>query len=280
MNDISTQKAILDRWLVALAAIPEVEIVWLEGSLVEKTKANVGSDIDARLGIADGAFSRLWEGDKQFVLAGLGEMLRLIDRDWIRGLTQEGVIVEISARPTSQLDGLVLTEWEILLNRLPVGQPHFVQAPKKSASETWPTHQAVDRAYVWRQTEIAMVMLANSPGPFYNRELHSIRFTLGDLRTELVKLMFQRIGLAFAKRYKHLSEVLPDEFRRDLDYTYLAQSKGSDDLATLAEETLRAFEMQGKRLQALSEQAGGGFEPIWYWRLLAQVRERLQPFLT
>lgn len=110
MHDILTQPAILDRWLVALAAIPEVEVVWLEGSLVAKTKANPRSDIDVRLGIADAVFARLWEGDKQFVLAGLGEMLRLIDRDWVRGLTQEGVIVEIAARPTSQLEGLALTE--------------------------------------------------------------------------------------------------------------------------------------------------------------------------
>lgn len=92
--------------------------------------------------------------------------------------------------------------------------------------------------------------------------------------------MFQRIGLAFAKRYKHLSEVLPSEFLQDLDYTYLAHSDGAITLATLAEETLRTFEMQGKYLQALNEQAGGGFEPTWYWRLLAQVRERLQLFLA
>lgn len=280
MPDISTQQLILDRWITALSKLPEIEVVWLEGSLVEKTHANPGSDIDVRLGIADHAYEALWGGDKQAVLAGLGEILRLINRDWIRALTAEGVIVEIAARRTSELAGLALTEWEFLLNRLPAGQPTFAPAPKKSAAATWPTYEPVTPAYVWQQTEIALVILANCPGPFYNGELHSIRFTLGDMRTELVKLMFQRIGLAFAKRYKHLSEVLPVEFLQDLDSTYVAADAGPADLATLAEETLRTLEMRGKHLNALSQQAGGGFEAAWYQRLLAQTRTRLQPFLT
>jgi hypothetical protein len=279
MSDTTIQQATLSRWVATLSKIPEVEVIWLEGSLVDGTKANPGSDIDIRLGIADYAYERLWGHNKTEILSGLGNILRLIDSDWIRALTAEGVIVEIAVSKTSELDGRELDQWRFLLNRLPVGKPAFCQLPRQSPGETWTEREPLTSAFVWNKTEIALAALANCPGPFYNNEYHSARFTLDSFRTELVKLMYRQVGVYFAKRYKHLSEILPPEFLTDLEYTYLAPAALPLDPAALADATLRLFEMTGKHLQQLSDRAGGGFEPEWYWQLHRQVGERLVAFL-
>lgn len=50
------QKALLDRWMESLIEIPEIDLIWLEGSLVNLKRANPVSDIDIRLGISDNAY--------------------------------------------------------------------------------------------------------------------------------------------------------------------------------------------------------------------------------
>jgi hypothetical protein len=275
MPDLSPQRRILARWLADLQLIPEVKVVWLEGSLVDTARANLGSDIDVRLALADDSYEQLWMLDKSTILAGLGPILPLIDAGWIRALTMEGYIVELAVRKVSELDGLELSEWELLLNRLPTGQPAFKKLPPMTPAETWAEREPLTPAMVWRQTEITLVVMANAPGPFYSGELQSAKFTLDDMRTELVKLMYRRVGIYFAKRYKHLSEVLPPDYLQDLAYTYQAPGSAPLDPVSLAGAMLRVCKMTGKYLQALSDQAGGGFEPAWFWRLHAQTREKL-----
>ena len=280
MVEILPQRLLLGRWLEHLQQIPEVMVVWLEGSLVDERRANPGADIDVRLALSDEAYARLWQADKQQILAGLGPILRLIDADWMRALTVEGIVVEIAVYRASELDNLQLSEWEILFNRLPAGKVLFRQRPPMSPAETWPEQQPLTTEVVWRKTEVALVVMANSPGPFYNGEWHSAKFALDDGRSELIKLMYRRVGIYYAKRYKHLSEVLPPDYLADLEYTY--QETGQAPLAprSLAAATLRLFAMTGKHLQALSDQAGGGFAPEWYWRLHSQTEERLRPWLA
>jgi hypothetical protein len=279
MAEIAQQRLILGRWLERLRQIPEVLVVWLEGSLVDERRTNPGADIDVRLALSDEAYDRLWQADKQQILAGLGPILRLIDANWIRALTRDGIVVEIAVYRTSELDNLQLPEWEILLNRLPAGQPSFQRLPPLSPAETWPEQQPLTAEVVWRSTEVALVVMANSPGPFYNGEWHSAKFTLDDGRTELIKLLYRRVGIYYAKRYKHLSKVLPADYLADLEDTY--QAPGLAPLApqSLAEASLRLFAVTGKHLQALSDQAGGGFEPDWYWLLYSQTVEKLCPWL-
>jgi hypothetical protein len=92
-------------------------------------------------------------------------------------------------------------------------------------------------------------------------------------------LFYRRVGIYYAKRYKHFSDVLPPDHLADLAYTYQTGSTTPLDPAALAGALLRVCEMTGKHLQALSDQAGGGFEPEWYWRLHAQTAEKLRPWL-
>src|SRR5262245_17213126 len=102
MVEILPQRLVIGRWLEGLQQIPEVMLVWLEGSLVDERRANPGADIDVRLAISDEAYEQLWQADKQQILAGLGPILRLIDADWIRALTVEGIVVEIAVYRASE----------------------------------------------------------------------------------------------------------------------------------------------------------------------------------
>ena len=91
--------------------------------------------------------------------------------------------------------------------------------------------------------------------------------------------MFRRIGLRYAKWYKHLSEVLPAEFISDLEKTRIRCGESPLEPTAVADATMRTFDILGKHLQALSDKVGGGFESEWYYRLRHQVRQMLQPFL-
>src|SRR4051812_15345683 len=122
------QLALVERWVASLAEIPAVDVVWLEGSLAAD-RANAASDVDMRVGIADEAFSQLWEKDRTPLVTGLGEYL-LMEASFVRALTHDGVIIELSAYPTSHLQGMELFEWKILFNRLPNGEPHFRKVPE------------------------------------------------------------------------------------------------------------------------------------------------------
>jgi len=199
-----SQQTVLKRWLSSLETIPEVDLIWLEGSLVDPARANPGSDIDLRVAVADDAYDRLWESTREPLTAGIGEHLVLLDLGFIRALTKaEGIVAE--------LDELT---------------------PK----------------LVWRETEMTLANIANAPGPFYMGEWQSIHFIIAETRSSIVRIMYRLTGLAFAKRFKHLSQVLPAAYLADLD-------------------------------QLLSDKADGGFEPKWYWRLLEQTRARFNEFL-
>ena len=274
------QRQIIDRWVASLAQIPEVDIVWLEGSLVENRGAVPGADIDMRIGIADEAYERLWIQDKAQLLAGLGSTLRLIDRGWIRAVTKEGVIVELAVRPGSEVRGLELHDWEILLNRLPAGEPSFIKLPHKTPAETWAEEENCTPEFVHQQMALAITVLANASAPFYNGELHSAKFTADDFRITLIKLMYRYSGVWFAKRYKHFSEVLSAECLVDLASTYLKAGASPLDPQALAEATLNIYLVIGKYLARLAERYGGGFEPTWYSLVHDKTKEKMADILN
>ena len=269
---------VLDRWLNSLTAIPEIDVIWLEGSLTDPSRTTPGADIDMRFGIADEAYEALWMGERSRILEGLGEHLSLHRGDF-RFLTAEGVVVDVMASKTSELDGKELYDWKILFNRLTDGRPTFRKIPNASPAEVWPHPEPLTTDSVKDLTNLFLHWLGTASTPFYAREVQSARFSLELLRTELMKLLFRRSGVWFFKRYKHLSEVLSDEFLEDLEYVHVQTGDRPRDLGTVAEETLRTFEMAGKHLREMSLEVGGGFEPEWYDRLLDQVREELAPFL-
>lgn len=274
------QRQIIDRWVASLAQISGVDVVWLEGSLVGSRDAVPGADIDVRIGLADEAYDRLWLQDKSQLLAGLGNILRLIDAGWIRAITEEGVIVELAVRRSSELNGLELHEWELLLNRLPAGEPRFIKLPPMTPAESWPEEENCTPEFVRQQMAFVMTLLANAPAPFYNGELQSARFTADDFRITLIKLMYRYSGVWFAKRYKHFSEVLSTECLEDLKSTYLRTGVDPLDPQALAEATLQIYLVIGKYLERLAERYGGGFEPTWYSLVYDRTKEKMAKILN
>jgi hypothetical protein len=262
--------------LAALAQLPEVDAVWLEGSLAAG-RATPASDIDLRIALTDTAYIRLWEAERHRLLAGLGEYL-LLEHTFARALTSEGVVVELWAYRSSELSTLTPHVWESLLCRLPGGTLPFRPVPHRSAAETWPDRRTLTVEEVRQLTNVFLMTLAECPAPLYSSQLHSAHFQLDDLRTELVKLMYRRLGIAYAKRFKHFSEVLPQAFLADLERTYMPGGAAPLDAGAMATAYVALFEVLGRHLQALADQAGGGFEPTWYWRLHHQISAKLSAF--
>lgn len=275
-----SQQTVLKRWLSSLETIPEVDLIWLEGSLVDPARANPGSDIDLRVAVADDAYDRLWESTREPLTAGIGEHLVLLDLGFIRALTKaEGIVAELGVMKTSELADKAIYEWEILLNRLGEGQPTFHSLGDKDAAELWPERDELTPKLVWRETEMTLANIANAPGPFYMGEWQSIHFIIAETRSSIVRIMYRLTGLAFAKRFKHLSQVLPAAYLADLDKTYMQAGADPMDPNALVDVMMRLYEVKGNYLQLLSDKADGGFEPKWYWRLLEQTRARFNEFL-
>lgn len=269
----SQQLALVDRWVDSLRPITAVDVVWLEGSLASE-RANAASDVDVRLGIADEHYHQLWETDRTPLLAGLGECL-LLENTFVRALTSEGIIFELWAHRTSQLQGLELFEWKILLNRLPPGEPQFRKLPPKTPAETWPQREPLSPEVVRQRMNFALVMMAQAPSCFYNREPHALMLTVNVARNDLLQLMYRRIGLSFMKRAKHMSEIFPAVWLEELEQTYPYPCVARLDPGALVQALIAIFRFQGQHLQALSEQAGGGFESDWYWQLHEQMSKKL-----
>ncbi|MDQ5852695.1 MAG: hypothetical protein M3380_11625, partial [Chloroflexota bacterium] len=178
-----------------------------------------------RFAIADEAYEQLWEKDRTPLLEGLGDYLLLVNT-FVRALTAEGIIVELWSYKTSELASLELYEWEFLLCRLPEGEPAFKKLPERSVAETWPDTRPLAVDEVRNLTNMFLLVLAHAPASLYNGELQSARFVLDDTRTELIKIMYRRLGVVYAKRYKHFSEVLPPDWIADLDRTYMRNGTG------------------------------------------------------
>jgi len=277
-NPATKQLALVERWVAALSQIPAVDAIWLEGSLAAD-RANPASDIDLRLSIADAFYTDLWESDRTAVLAGLGDYL-LLQNTFVRALTDEGIIVEAWAYRTSELlKGLELYEWKILFNRLPSAELPLTKTPPRTPAETWPEPEPLTADWVQQRMNFALLMMANAPSCFYTDELHAIMLTVNVARDDLLKLLWRRVGLFYSKRAKHMSEIFPAAWLTELNQTYPALSTGHLDKAPLAQALVAIFQLQGQHLQSLSDQATGGFEPIWYWRLHTQMREQLQQFM-
>jgi hypothetical protein len=269
---------LIKQWLKSLEQLPEVDVIWLEGSLID-SRSSPSSDIDMRFGITDAAYPQLWETERTALLTGIGEYL-VLERRFIRVLTQSGIIIEADAYRTSELNRLQLHEWKILFSRLPKGQPTFQKIPAKKPAEVWPDREILSVEVVHKLTNLYLLLLANAPAPLERNDLYAARFQLDDMRTELIKVMYRRLGLQYAKRYKHLSEIFPSTWLAELNKTYMSSEADPLDKAAMVTAYIELFAVLGQHLQALSEQAGGGFEPEWYNRLHQQVAMKLRQIST
>ena len=284
------QWELIRRWLADLKEIPALDVVWLEGSLADG-RGTPYSDIDIRFAIADEEYEQLWPGPTQQendamdpleargpirLLAGLGDYL-LLETAFVRALTSDGLLVEAGAVPTSQTDGLVLYEWEILFSRLPAGAPAFRRAPKLPPDQVWPETEALTPASVWQRAKMLLLMMLHTPAVFHKDELHSVLYTLDLARSDLLKLMWRRTGLRYGKRAKHMSEIFPTSWLTSLNDTY---PQYPTDLPTLAAPLLRIFVLQAEHLRELAAAAGGGFPANWFERHYAWLTRELDNVLS
>src|SRR6266567_2659406 len=107
------QHRLVERWVASLSQLPAVEVIWLEGSLVDD-RANPWSDIDLRVAVTDEGYAQLWEMDRAPLLEALGEHRLLINGGFVRALTAEGIIAELLVLKASQIQELELYEWKFL----------------------------------------------------------------------------------------------------------------------------------------------------------------------
>lgn len=268
---------LIDRWLEKLEKTEGVDLVWLEGSLVNNPQPNPAADIDIRFGIADEHYDRLWKTGPPPLLNGLGDYLPL--QGYWRLFSKSGIIVEIMAHKWTDLENLEPHDWEILYARSSETTPAFIQSEHRPPAETWPHPEKLDRAKVEELTKLFLHYGATAAAPLHANEVQSARFSLDFMRRELMNLLFRRVGVWFYKRYKHLSEILPEEFLSDLDRTYEVTAASEKDPGGIAAQTLTTLEIAGQHLQAMGEQVGGGFEPEWYQLMLSKTREQFQPFM-
>lgn len=283
------QWSLIRCWLADLKKIPELDLVWLEGSLADG-RGSPYSDIDIRFAIADQSYEQLWQRPLQIaqeasnpltargplkLLAGLGDYL-LLESTFVRALTSDGLLVEAGAIPTSQADKQELFEWEILFSRLPGGSPAFHQAPILPAAEVWPDEEPLTPASVWTRAKFLLLMMLHTPAVFHNEELHSALSALDLARNDLLKLMWRRAGLSFGKRAKHMSEIFPASWLTALNSTY---PENPTVLPTLAAPLLRIYVLQAEHLRELAGSAGGGFPVKWFERQFEWLTRELDSIL-
>lgn len=285
------QWALIRSWLADLREIPALDLVWLEGSLADG-RAGPYSDIDIRFAIADESFEQLWQrpllgasrsadpwlqkGPSR-LLAGLGDYL-LLETSFVRALTANGLLVEAGAIPTSLAAGKELYEWEILFSRLPPDAPGFLVTSNQTPQDAWPDREPLTKAFVWERAKFLFLMMLHTPAVFHGGELHSLQMSLDMARSDLLKLMWKRIGLPYGKRAKHMSVIFPASWLSSLNGTY---PENPTKISNFVSPLLRTYRLQGEHLQDLSAKAGGGFPHqrfdmhyAWLNRELSEILER------
>lgn len=270
------QRALLARWLLQLEAIPEIDVVWLDGSLANDANANPASDIDIRVAIRDEDFDRVWVDDPGKLLGGLGRRIAL-DGNW-RHLTWEGILVEINVFKTSQISGMAFPDWEILFSRLRESDFAFERLPERPPSEVWPETDELTIELVERWTKVFLLAMSHAPSVLYRGEVLASRLQLDWMREELLKMMYRHLDLASGVRPRHLSTIFPPETVSHLASTYLKDDQSIADTGAVVRATLRTLGLIGTYLEKLDKRAGGGFEPDWYRRMLGLLEEELSRF--
>ena len=260
------QRAILDKWLPYLKSLPYVTDVFLEGSLVNDTghAPSPASDIDIRIVVDDTAFDYLThapDNNWRVLFQPLAYRLSVNasgnrggSYHFVRVITDNGVVIDL----------------DIYRQSGAASMKSVIRPP----AETWPAKKTITPNTVRQQTTDFAVVLAAIPCSFYSNEFHSTQFQLDLYYIDLVKLMYDVAGVDYARRYKHFTELFPDEWLGDLDRTY----SDSISFLGLAYSMIELWRLVGIYLQKLSDKVGGGFDPDWYWPIYETVKSQLQEF--
>lgn len=271
------QRQLLAHWLPHLSKIQEIDLVWIEGSIASQKRENPGSDIDIRFAIQDHAFDDLWDSNRKKVFEPLGEIYILGP---FRIVTERGILIESEAFKTSKVTGRTIFEWEILLNRLPEGQPNFKQKDMKSTTK-WPHPQEINLESISEVSKDILRRLSTASTPFYSSEPHSALFELHLLRLRVINILYWRSGITPFMRAKHLEQVFSEDFFKDYEYIQFKEDEYSLDFGSIAKATLRTFQQLKKHTEEIYDQVGSisDYPEKWFQLLYRQLETELQPFI-
>jgi len=274
---VERQRELLNSWLPHLKQVPGMELIWLEGSLVDPNRENPGSDIDIHFAIADDVYEEVWESNREQVFLPLGEVLLLSP---FRVITEHGILVEFDGHKTSDVIGKEVFKQEFLLNRLPEGQPNFhYREDWGRASVKWPYS---DKIAVEKFAELSTLellrRLSTAATPFYKDEPFSALMCLDLLRSNLVHILYYRKGVKPFMRTKHLDQVFCSDMLKQYEYVQFRQDENPLEFSSIAKATLRTFEMLIKNARALHEQAGLQAPDKWLDLLDRKITTQLQEF--
>jgi len=241
------QRALLAKWLPHLEAIPEIDLIWIEGSMTIPERENPGSDIDIRFGIKDDAYEELWNTNRIQFFQPLGEVLPLAP---FRIVSQEGILIEFEAYPTSDCHGKPVFMPEFLLNRLPEGQPGFAGLTR-IANEYWPHKHAVNLENVGSFTIDVLRRMPTAATPFFSEKPHSASFELHLLRTKLMQMLYWRAGIQPFMRAKHLEQIFPDAYFDDYAQGEFLAEENAMDMTAIGAATLRNYALLLEHCEAL-----------------------------
>ena len=271
--------AIINKWLEIVTQIPEVKAVWLVGSLTYNT-ATPCSDIDLFMAVDDEAYDRLWGSlqAKIKMLEGFAPYHPMGNAGFVRVLSETGIVIELGVHKVSELNDLSFYfSWEFLLCRLPQ-EPQFTAFSHENPQDGWPCRHELSPQIVAKFSQEAMFELAYIAAPFYNHEYESAVTCIDKARLLFLRVLYRHLGLKYAKKYKHLSTVLPVDYLAHYRMSFV-QGTGKPEFGPLAEAAIRTFTLMGQYLQEMSERAGGGVDEIWFNRILTLNKTRLQVFM-
>jgi len=269
------QRALLDFWLPHLREFREIDLIWIEGSLVEPERENPGSDIDIRFAIKDEAYDELWDSNRHKIFESLGDCYPLAP---FRIVTEVGVLIEFDAYRTSEVLNLELYEWEFLLNRLPDGQPNF-RSSLTTGSSKWPYPQETNEQFVLVHTQEVLRTLSIAATPFYKPTSHAALFALDLLKMNLAHFLYWRAGVKPFRRFKHIHSIFTPELLADYEYVQFKGGEYSLDLGVIARATLKTFEMLIKYLKEMHKDIDKEFPERWLNILYKKLEVELEPFI-
>lgn len=257
------QRDILNVLMGELNEDDRVVAMWVEGSLATGHE-NPASDIDLRIVVTE-AFNylELIRSIGEFYVFARDTSRSIGEREFIRVITQHGVVIDLDIYFVQDLDSIVVPQFKILLDKTGIQLKSMgVMTPP----ELWPA-QHPD----YNQLTIDLcVVMASIPTMFYGNNPESAMFQIDLMRVELVKLIYLIHGVKYANRYKHMRELFSSEWLKKLSLTYTSPQPHS-----IARCFVYTYRLIGECLDLASR---GNFKADLYWSVYGKMCRDLVKF--
>ena len=262
---MNKQLEIVNQWVAAIRTLPGVRAAWLEGSLA-RGDAHSGSDIDARILLTEESYRALWIEDREKLLRGIGRHVVVVNADFIRALTYDGIVFELTA--LRDLSFWRPEDFKLLFGETPTRD---IDLERRTPVERWPSMPHTSDELNQLTYELAVVM-AGAASPVLIGDIESAMFQLDLSRIDLLKIMWRVKGLRYAVKYKHMREVFSETELSEIRATYPLYFSKNDVGAAM----LNLYDTIGNYLRELSERSGGGFDTELWRGGYAALRDRLK----